>query len=222
MKGLSKKMGPLPVWAWGLIFGVVGYYLYERHLSSSASNTSTASTAQVLDPNAIDPNTGLTYGQEEDAALNANAAQLAGSGGSGTSPTDSSLSTQPSDLQTGTSELGDLSTFLSGFSQIARQLGYTAPGALSPGVPTPITSSGPGIVATANTNPAVWDTSTMAQQAQAALANKRPVTTPKSALTRGGVPAPFGPTKPVAISGYSVRGLGSGNWEYVPTKKKKK
>jgi len=70
---LTRKVGPLPVWAWGAILGLVGYYVYSRYKSSSTTSAS-GSTAGVLDPNAVDPNTGFTYGEEESAALNANTA----------------------------------------------------------------------------------------------------------------------------------------------------
>lgn len=83
--GLGKKMGPLPVWAWGLIIGVGVYFLYTRY--NSASNTSATAASSSLDPNAIDPNTGLTYGQEEQAAqqnLAPTAGNLGSSGGGGT------------------------------------------------------------------------------------------------------------------------------------------
>ena len=91
---LKKKIGPLPVWAWGLILGVVGYFAYERYSAGSSSSSGTASTTGILDPNAVDPNTGLTYGQEEAAAENANAASDSGAGsggGTAVSPTDSGL-----------------------------------------------------------------------------------------------------------------------------------
>ena len=105
--GLQRKLGPLPVWAWGLIFGVGGYFFYRYYKSGSSSTPQASPTGTVLDPNAIDPNTGLTYGQEESAALNANATSpsaggLAGSNGSGTGSLSGagSLSDQLTNLQT--------------------------------------------------------------------------------------------------------------------------
>lgn len=66
---MTKKMGPLPVWAWGLIMGVGVYFFYERAKGASNSSTSTGATSDQ-----IDPATGLSYAAEESAALNAQAA----------------------------------------------------------------------------------------------------------------------------------------------------
>jgi hypothetical protein len=100
---LKKKIGPLPVWAWGVILGVGAYFLYERYRAGSAASSSSDGTTGILDPNAVDPNTGLTYGAEEADALNANASQLAGSGGSAL-PDESGLTGSTP----GTDEIGDL------------------------------------------------------------------------------------------------------------------
>jgi hypothetical protein len=54
---LGRKLGPAPVWLWGLL--VVGaYYLYTRYKSGSSSSAAT-DPAQVTDPA-----TGVTYAQE--------------------------------------------------------------------------------------------------------------------------------------------------------------
>lgn len=96
---MTKKLGPLPVWAWGLILGVAGYFAYARYKENEASTSS--SSTSTLDPNSVDPNTGLTYGQEEDAALNADATSAANgsqSGGSTTTSPAESISQEVSDV----------------------------------------------------------------------------------------------------------------------------
>lgn len=153
---LTKKLGPLPVWAWGLILGVGGYIVYAR---SRASSTSTSSgTLGVLDPNAVDPNTGLTYGQEEDAALNANASAAGGplAGGGTTSDSGGQSTVPPVD------EFGDFLTFLGELNQIQQALpgtGITTGTTASPTTATaaasaPVTASNPPTVtATAHASP---------------------------------------------------------------------
>lgn len=77
---LKKKLGPLPVWAWaGLGVGTLGiaYYLHERNASSSA----TTSTSTV-DPNTIDPSTGIPWSQEYEALQNSDGADTGGGTGS--------------------------------------------------------------------------------------------------------------------------------------------
>lgn len=108
---MTKKLGPLPIWAWGLIFGIGGYFLYERYVSGGSAS-STSSTTGILDPNAVDPNTGLTYGEEESAAENANAASAGGLGsGGGTVDTTPSESGLTATGETG-NEIQDLTGFL--------------------------------------------------------------------------------------------------------------
>lgn len=121
---LKKKIGPLPVWAWGVILGVAGYFLYERYASSSSSSSSPGTTG-ILDPNAVDPNTGLTYGQEEASALNDQAA-LSGSGGASV-PSDSGAQSTVAP----TDEFGDFLNFIGEWNQFAQALGWTAPGTVS-------------------------------------------------------------------------------------------
>jgi hypothetical protein len=87
------------LWTWGLIAGVVAFYLYKRYTENQAATSSTISpTASVLDPNAIDPNTGLTYGQEENAALQSSAISAPGSSSNGAYPTQSSLGQEVTDV----------------------------------------------------------------------------------------------------------------------------
>lgn len=155
---LTKKLGPLPIWAWGLILGVGGYFVYSRYASgSSSSSSSTSPVSGVLDPNAVDPNTGLTYGQEEDAALNANAAGGASLGSSGGVSDSGGQATVPS-----TNEFGDFLTFLDEFNQFGQTLsglgivpstaGATTQAAAA-SAPVQATSP-PTITAAANVSPA--------------------------------------------------------------------
>jgi hypothetical protein len=131
---MKKKMGPLPVWAWGLIFGVAVYYFYER--SKASSTTSAASTTGILDPNAIDPATGLTYGQEESAALNANATTAAtGALGSTGTTTGTDFATQ---LQT----TEGLLSFIQGIDPNFGT-GLNAANAAAAAAPAPLVSSTP-------------------------------------------------------------------------------
>jgi len=77
---VKKKMGPLPVWAWGALIGV-SVLIYMRYRSAASSATSsTTGTGVGYDPNAIDPATGISYGEEESAALNATAGNATSSG----------------------------------------------------------------------------------------------------------------------------------------------
>jgi LysM repeat protein len=67
---VKKKVAGLPVWMWGIAGAAALYFIYRWYSSGSGSSSTAASpTATVLDPNAVDPNTGLTYGEEETAAL---------------------------------------------------------------------------------------------------------------------------------------------------------
>lgn len=53
---LTKKVGPLPVWAWAAIALIGGYLLYEHYKGTSSSATSTTTPAST----AADPNTDTT------------------------------------------------------------------------------------------------------------------------------------------------------------------
>ena len=123
--GMNRKLGPLPVWAWGLILGVGGYMFYRYYKSGSSTTTGSSPTGTVLDPNAVDPNTGLTYGQEESAAMNANATSPAtGSLGSSGGGTDTGSTSGPSL----TGELNDLQAIVGLMQQINPNLGQTPTG----------------------------------------------------------------------------------------------
>jgi len=137
---LTRKVGPLPVWAWGAILGLVGYYVYSRYKSSSTTSAS-GSTAGVLDPNAVDPNTGFTYGEEESAALNANAAGVAGVAASN-GAVDIGLTGTSS-----TDPFGNVSDWLTSFGNVASELGWTAPGQnVGSGSSTPSTNGSPSAI----------------------------------------------------------------------------
>lgn len=75
---VTRKVGPFPVWAYGLLFVGAWYYL-ERRKSAAASSTSAAAGTTVAaastigtDPagntGEIDPETGYVYGSSEDLA----------------------------------------------------------------------------------------------------------------------------------------------------------
>jgi hypothetical protein len=150
---LTKKLGPLPVWAWGLILGIGGYIVYAR--SRTNSTTSSSGTLGVLDPNAVDPNTGLTYGQEEDAALNANASAAGGPLAGGGTTTDSGAQS----IVPPVDEFGDFLTFLGDLNQIQQALPGTGITTASPASTTaaaspPVsTAHAPTVTATTHASP---------------------------------------------------------------------
>lgn len=125
---LTKKVGPLPLWGWMLGAGL-GIFLYYRSVASggSAAAPAVGSTAGAPDPSAVDPNTGLTYGQEENAALGGGGSlgSTTGSttdtgGGSGNASTGS-----PLDLTGGfDTQITGLGQVLTDFATVADQLGY--------------------------------------------------------------------------------------------------
>jgi hypothetical protein len=68
-----KVLGiPLPI-AVGVL-ALAGFLVYRHFKTGSSSTTSGTSSSSAPDPNAIDPNTGLTYGAEEQAGLGSIAA----------------------------------------------------------------------------------------------------------------------------------------------------
>jgi len=110
----TRKMGPLPVWAWGILGGVAVYFLYTRYKNSSANSAVNSPLATTLDPNTVDPTTGMTYGQELAGSFpSAGGLQGAADAGSTTPSLDSSLL--------------DFGTLLADFSGVASQLGFTPP-----------------------------------------------------------------------------------------------
>lgn len=46
---LTRKLGPLPVWAWLILGAVVGWYVYEHYFKGSSSSTA-ATTANPVTP----------------------------------------------------------------------------------------------------------------------------------------------------------------------------
>lgn len=217
---MNKKYGPLPLWAWGLAGGVILYLLY-RYYSNSSSSSSNVVSASTLDPNAVDPNTGLTYGQEESAALNANAASVAGStGGAGSGGlTESSAQGQVSSLS---QELTDFGQFASTFEALSQTLNpssvnpsttssTTQAAAASP--PMQAQASPPTINVTVNSAPAQTAASPSSVGAPAAAVQRMSTGALKAA---GAVLAPFGHTAPTAPPGFKTVGTGGGNWQFVP------
>lgn len=68
---LSKDLGGIPVWAWGLIVGGagVGLFLFIRSQQSSSSGSTLGSSGGnngSIDTSQIDPNTGIPYTIESD------------------------------------------------------------------------------------------------------------------------------------------------------------
>jgi hypothetical protein len=122
--GMTRKLGPLPVWAWGILGGITVYFLYTRYRNNQASSgTATGPTASVLDPNAVDPSTGLTYGQEAAGAPLPGNAPVSGAIDQGLTPGPAIAG----DLSNFDSELGTFLTAMGDFQQLAGALGYAPP-----------------------------------------------------------------------------------------------
>ena len=109
----TRKMGPLPVWAWGILGGLAVYFLYVRYKNASGNSAVNSPVATTLDPSAVDPATGLTYGQEMAGSF-PSAGGLQGAADSATAP---GLDNQ----------LQDFATLVSDFGALAGQLGFTPP-----------------------------------------------------------------------------------------------
>lgn len=101
------KRNPKALAAIGVLLLVAFLYLRSR----SSSSTTTSSTTSGVDPNAIDPATGLTYGEEQQAALDAQSSGSS-SGSLGTSPATTDQITTPSG-ESLSSALTDVTTGLS-------------------------------------------------------------------------------------------------------------
>jgi LysM repeat protein len=82
---VTQKVGPLPLWVWGVAALGVWYY-FQRQSSSSSAATNAAATNQATDPagniGTIDPATGYVFGTPEDTAALAsnNATDTTGTG----------------------------------------------------------------------------------------------------------------------------------------------
>ncbi len=211
---MKKKLGPLPVWAWGVIFGVAGYLYLRNRSASSSSSSSTSPTASVLDPNAVDPNTGLTYGQEEQAAM-ANSglsATAGGAGGGGTLPAEGNLGSTATTLGDNLNNFdAELLAFLQAqqdLQQAAGALGYVSPTTAAAASSPPIlaASTPPTTTPTAHTGPAA----PIAPTAGAAIlgAAQQAVATP---LATAGVGTHWGTVQP-AISSYNALRLAHPDW----------
>lgn len=156
--GLTKKMGPLPVWAWGLILGIAGYLVY-RHMASS----STSSSPTTQDPNAVDPNTGLTYGQEESAALQGAVPAESGLGGgvSGGGSVDTGTGGSGSDFA---DELGQFDQTLQAFGQAQSDFQSLFGGSPAPADMSGQASAATGVVSSASSSPPTTTASAHTQQ----------------------------------------------------------
>lgn len=203
---MKKKYGPLPLWAWVVIVGgaIGAYLLYKQNSSSSSTSGSTVdpnnplgltySQEQADQAAGIDPNTGQTFASESTlgatGALPGDAGSSGSAAGTGTTTTDATTQT----------ELADISAQLQGLTD-AQSPAQTFSGEIGD-----VTS---GITALQALQAAL--TPPAAAAAGAAGASL-------PSLGKGAIRAPSGPKKPPAKKGYTIRGLGSGNWEYVPTK----
>jgi hypothetical protein len=178
---VNKKYGPLPLWAWGLVGGVAIYFLYRYYSNSAATASSSSPTSQVLDPNAIDPNTGLTYGQEESAALNAGAAAgVPGSGGGSTGSIDTTsqgIDSFDQGLQAFLQAYSDLQAVngaLNGAQANAANANYSS-GSDTTGSSAPVTPSSPPTVTPAVNPPqtAHMEALKIGREAQSILSGAR-------------------------------------------------
>ena len=191
--GLTKKLGPLPVWAWGILGGVAVYFLYTRYKHSSGSSaTATGPVASVLDPNAIDPATGLTYGSEL----------------SGSYPSQGSLGATGASVALpsgGTVSLGDLATLSTLFNP---------PAPASPSdVTAPFTADTSPQVAAAAASPALTPPAGPGAPGSARLGGTYGLAV--GSKIGSALAAPSGPHKPPAPPGYRAVGIGAGNWLFV-------
>lgn len=220
--GLTRKVGPLPLWMWIVVVGgAIGIYLRYR---SSSSSSSSAPNPNAVDPNSpmgltfgqeaqdqangIDPLTGMTYAQEQAQAAGSQYAGGGGGvvsgGGSGTSTTglDSGSLAAISQLD------GDIQA-LSGNLASSSYLTDQQPAQQAQPAPTfgqEISDVVGGITA--------LKAAGLVGSSAPATVTKRPQPNLRG---KGSVRAPSGPTKPSAPKGYTAIGLGAGNWEFRPT-----
>lgn len=65
---LGRKLGPMPVWMWGLVAGAALYF-YDKYKTPSASTpAATSYTSEANTAPGIDPSTGESYAEEYGAA----------------------------------------------------------------------------------------------------------------------------------------------------------
>lgn len=200
---LKKKAGPLPVWAWLAIAGAtIGIFLLYRSRAASSSGTPSSDTVDPTNPlgltygqeasdqaAGIDPLTGATYASEQPAATAPDTSgDSGGSGGvdSGTDP--STGDPYGAEILTALQNGAGLTDNPTAGQTFAGELGDFA-------------DSVSEITALENAlRPA-------AQTVKAKL---------PALVGAGALRAPAGMKAPTAPKGYTVRGLGNGNWEFVP------
>lgn len=85
LKGfVTRKIGPFPVWLYGVAFVGVWYFLQRRNASSSSAGAPGTGTDPAGNTGEINPATGYVYGSPEDtASLASQGGSGGGSGGSG-------------------------------------------------------------------------------------------------------------------------------------------
>ena len=167
-------------------------YMRSQGGSSASTNATNASDVQTAVDNAV------TQQQQADAAMYGYGSYGTGGTGSASSPTD--LTPVTSGLTTLDSDLQSIS------SQLASGTG-TGSAAAAPTASTPAGSSPPITI----------NVGASAQPGKSTSAAVRMSTLTAAQKAAGIIAAPFGSKKPPGDpSGYSIVGLGSGNWGYKP------
>ena len=185
---LTKKLGPLPAWAWGLV-ALVGVWWYRNKTSGTVSGTGTGSVG----PAATTPQAQTTL-QPGESVYDPNTGTLTTAPGGG--------STTGGDTPGGLSS-ADINNLIS-----AIEAGHQATS--PPTAPTPVPSTPANTIKKSNRPPQ------RAGFTIKGLGNGKWAYVPKPKLPNGGIWAPSGPKKPPARKGYTIKGLGSGQWEYIP------
>lgn len=170
---MSKKIGPVPMPIALLGTALILFLLYRHYHTAAGATSGTSSSTSAPDPNAVDPNTGLTYGAEEQAGLS----QIAGppsTNGTGVGGAGGGLS------------VGDLEGLLSSLQGLGATNYYYGAGVTPP---TPTNPSGPGNASINQTPPPA-----VAQQTQTAPASGQPsapnTPTPTVAFSTTSTPTP--------------------------------
>lgn len=199
---MTKKYGPLPLWAWGLA-GIITIYLFYR--SQSASGTSSTAAQQAAQ--GIDPNTGVPYSQEESAYLSSLSPGTQTSSGSGGDTTGAGAG--------GAYDLNSFLTTLAGLEAAGVNFGTTAPTPMpapvgptppapAPGAPAPAPAPAPSNGTTTPGTGGSPGTNTQVGQRLSTGA----------LLVANAILAPFGSR--TTKQGYVTVGTGGGNYQYVP------
>ena len=176
---LTKKLGPLPVWAWAAV-AFIGLWWY-RSKTATTSGTGTGSVG----PAPVTPQA-QTVLQPGESVYDPNSGQLTTAPGGSVSSPDSSGGGGGS-INTGS----DIAASIDALTTAIAALENTQGGTTS----TPGGGSGVG-------------TATPSTPAATAASLPR--------LDPGGIRARSGPKRPPPKPGFRVKGLGKGNWEYVP------